>query len=143
MLLTILIGEEEPVLVLKTKVHAVHVGLSQPPVLLKLIGQSRREVPQVFLNNNLLIVQKLVTDVTVDGHIKLLLMLTPTVSPLSPLIHIKELTKLVKLTQVLTKFPPELKKSLLLLLVSKVLLTPLQFQSVLTPPLGNLINQVS
>lgn len=128
---------------LKTKVHVVHVGLSQPPEFLKLIGLSKREVPQIFPNNNSLIVQPLTMDVMVDGLIKLLLILIPMVLLLNLLIHTKQPNNHVKLTQVLTKPPTVLLKLVLPTQDSKVLLTVPQSQFVLMPPPGNLINQVS
>lgn len=56
----------------RTKDHADHVGLSQPPESLKDTGRLTRDNSQISLNNNWLIVQLLTTDVTVDGHTRLL-----------------------------------------------------------------------
>jgi len=86
---------------LKIKVNADHAGHSQPPVLLN-HGLFSVENHGIFQNNNSLTVHHHteITDVTVDGHQALLIMLKPTDLLLNNHIHMLLKPELVKRTEV-------------------------------------------
>jgi len=138
-----LTGEEELLLELKTKDNVVHVGPSPLPEQLKPIGHWTKDHSLHSLNNNSLTVLKPVTDVKVDGPIRLLPGLRPMVLLLNQ--HIHTLLEMVHAESdpVHTKFLMVLLKSVLQPLDYKVLWTKPQSQSALMPLSSNHINQVS
>ncbi len=142
--LVMLIGPHKvPSLQLRIKDNAVHVGLSQPPVLWKVWANSLSEVFKASLSNNSLTVQdhsetKPVTEVwwtTLSNTSRL------TVSFMKMNTHTRLSSKLVLKTQELSRFQVSLTSRTATLWL--LLWLEDQFQLPLMPPTGQDIHQES